>query len=282
MSPNRNEVDLSQGVLYVVAGPIGNLEDITLRAIDVLKAVDAIACEDTRVTRTLTTRLGISSKLFSLHKFNEAKNSEKALVWLREGKSVALVSDAGSPGVSDPGHRLVSLCFDAGIRVVPIPGPSSITAALSVCGMDCSTFVFLGYVPKKAGERGLFMESLKFAKMTAVFFETPHRIVSTLEECALVLGEREIVLARELTKIHEEILRGTAGALHRDFASRPAVKGEFVIVVGAGSEEGEIDAGAAIKILIEEGFSGKNLANEANKRFGINKKRAYELFLSLR
>jgi len=271
-----------KGILYVVATPIGNLDDITIRALNALKAVDIIACEDTRNTRVLLNRWSISTRLMSLHKFSEARKTDTILERLRLGDNVALVSDAGTPAVSDPGGRLVRAVLDMGFRVIPIPGPSSITAAISASGMDGSSFLYLGFVPRRATQRKPFFEKIAVEERTSVFFETPTRILPTLEIAADVLGERRIVLMRELTKVHEEILAGTASDVLAELRAKETVKGEIIVLVeGRGQQLVSEDLRDMVKELIEEGLSGKRLAVEAHKRFGVRKSAAYEKFLEI-
>jgi 16S rRNA (cytidine1402-2'-O)-methyltransferase len=271
------------GTLYVVSTPIGNLDDITIRAIEALRKADLIACEDTRKSRVLLQRLQISTNLVSLHRFSESSKTNMILERLAQGQNVALISDAGTPAISDPGHRLVRAAQHAGITVVPIPGPSSITAALSVSGMDCASFVYLGFAPRKDEQRRSFFRGIVSEKRTCIFFETPHRIVATLNIGSAVLGSRRIALFRELTKLHEEIVVGTAAEIHTQFASRESVKGEIIVVVEAASEiETSVDLEQAVRILMAEGFSGTRLASEARARFGLKKNEAYETYLRLK
>lgn len=273
----------SAGVLSVVATPIGNLRDITLRALDVLKTADLIACEDTRKSRILLDRWGIATELMSLHRFSETRKTQRILDRLAGGSNVALISDAGVPAISDPGHRLVKAVRDAGFRVVAVPGASSVTAALSVSGMDCSAFVYLGFAPRKHAQRVAFLRTILLDNRPCVFFDTPTRIEATMEAAAGLLGERTVVLARELTKMHEEIITGTAVEIFSELRSRETVKGEIVVVVEGGKETGsEIDMESAVKKLLEEGLTGKPLADEARLRFGLSKREAYEKFLELK
>jgi 16S rRNA (cytidine1402-2'-O)-methyltransferase len=271
------------GALYVVATPIGNLEDITVRAVNVLRSVDLIACEDTRKTRTLLRKWEITTRLMSLHRFSEARKTGAVLKRLEEGLDVALVSDAGTPAVSDPGSRLVRAALDGGFKVIPIPGPSSITTALSVSGTDCSSFVYLGFAPRKDEQRRRFFERLAQESRTALFFETSRRIKPTLESAAEALGSRRMVLMRELSKIHEEILSDTAQGILGKLEGRPAIKGEIIVVVeGASPTASAEDVTEAVRTLMGEGLSGKRLAEEASTRFGVKKNDAYAKFLELK
>ena len=221
---------MTPGTLYVVATPIGNLEDITLRALRVLKEVGLVACEDTRRTRTLLTHFGIHVPVTSYFEHNKLAKGPAILKTLRDGKSVALVTDAGTPGISDPGFLLVREARDAGIPVVPVPGPSAVVAALSAAGIPADSFVFDGFLPVKPGKRIHRLEALRGLEMTCVCYESPHRILASLEAIGQVFGEAEIVVARELTKQFEEIVRGTPEALRERFAAG-TVRGEFTLVI---------------------------------------------------
>ncbi|WP_018290427.1 16S rRNA (cytidine(1402)-2'-O)-methyltransferase [Verrucomicrobium sp. 3C] len=221
--------------LWVVATPIGNLEDITLRALRILRDADLVAAEDTRRTGQLLAHYGIHQPLVSCHRFNEAQRLSGLLASLREGKRVALVSDAGMPGISDPGERLLRRCAEEGIRVEVIPGPSSVLAALLASGFSTTPFYFGGFVPVKGGARKREWAAAGGRTCTSVYFESPHRLRRSLEEAAAILGARRICLARELTKKFEEVLRGSAGALLAEFRDREP-RGEFCVVV-EGAEE---------------------------------------------
>src|SRR5215475_7556696 len=218
------------GTLYVVATPIGNLEDVTLRALRVLKEVDLIACEDTRRTRGLLTHFGIHAPVTSYFEHNKLRSGEALIRALTDGKSVALVTDAGTPGISDPGFLLVRAARDAGIPVVPIPGPSAVIVALSAAGVPADRFVFDGFLPVKPGRRVHRLAALRSLSTTIVCYESPHRIMASLEAIAQVWGDREIVVARELTKQFEEIVRGPAAVLRERFAAAP-VRCEFTLIV---------------------------------------------------
>ncbi len=225
------------GVLYLVATPIGNLGDVTQRALEVLAEADLVAAEDTRRSRTLLDRYGISAKLVSLHEHNETDQAPALVEQLRGGTSIALVSDAGTPLVSDPGYRLVRMAIDAGVTVSPVPGASAVTAALSVSGLPPDRFAFEGFLPAKANARKSALQSLALEQRTQVFFESSHRIVASLADLAEVYGpERQAAVCRELTKQFETVLRGGLGELAQRVASESnQQKGEFVIVV-AGHE----------------------------------------------
>lgn len=220
------------GILSIVATPIGNLGDITLRAIETLKHADAIACEDTRVTAKLLQRLEISKPLLIYSAQNARSGAGRVLSLLREGKHVALVTDAGTPSISDPGTELVAQARDMGSRVDAIPGPSALAAALSIAGVPTNEFLFLGFLPHKKGRQTLFKE-IALEKRTVVFYESPHRILKALESLAAVLSpQRRVVICRELTKLYEEVLQGTAGEIGKELAEREGgVRGEFVVIV---------------------------------------------------
>jgi 16S rRNA (cytidine1402-2'-O)-methyltransferase len=271
------------GVLYVVATPIGNLADMTTRAVEVLRSVDLIACEDTRNSRVLLRRWNIPTNVTSLHRFSESKKAQAIVDRLIRGENVAIVSDAGTPTISDPGHRIVRLAREAGCRVVPIPGPSSLAAALSVSGMDCSSFVFLGFLPRKDAERRTLFEHMLAEERTTVFFDSPKRILQSLKVASEILGLRRLALMRELTKLHEEILTGTAESLHDDLSRRETILGEIIVVVEGGEPNAvHMEVEAAVRILVREGLVGKRLAEEAHKRFGIKKRDAYQTYLDLK
>ena len=223
---------LMPGTLYLVATPIGNLEDITLRALRVLRECDVVAAEDTRHSGRLLKHFGISKPLLSYFQFNEARRSEEIIERLRRGEKVALVTDAGSPGISDPGERVVKAAIAAGLRVESVPGPSALVAALTASGLPTDEFHFIGFLPHKSGQRRNKLESLKGFDGTLVLYESPYRIEKLLVELSEVFPEREVVLARELTKKFEEYLRGKPAELLA-MAKKRSLKGEFVVMVGA-------------------------------------------------
>ena len=220
--------DRAAGVLYVVATPIGNLEDISARALRILGEVDLIAAEDTRTTRKLLTRYGLHVRMVSLFDANIRRRIPQLLKELDEGKQIALVSEAGTPVISDPGALLVRAAAEAGHTVTPIPGPTAIAALLSVAGMPADKFTFLGFLPRKAGQRRRLIESIAEQPWTTVFYESPHRIIATLEALRETLGDRNIVIGREMTKLHEEIFRGTLTEAIEHF-QKP--RGEFTVAV---------------------------------------------------
>ncbi len=236
----ENLPPLIPGTLYLVATPIGNLEDVTLRALRTLKECDLVAAEDTRHTGQLLKHFGISKPLLSYFQFNEAKRSEELLQRLAHGEKIALVTDAGSPGISDPGERVVRAAISAGFRVEPVPGPSALVAALTASGLSTDEFLFLGFLPHKSGQRRKKLDSVQSFAGTLVLYESPYRIHKLLGELAKVFPNRQLVLARELTKKFEEFLRGTPAELLAALQNR-AIKGEIVVLVegNAGKKESQ-------------------------------------------
>src|SRR6266700_893755 len=226
---------LTPATLYLVATPIGNLEDITLRALRTLKECDLVAAEDTRRTGQLLKHYGISKPLLSYFRFNEAKRCQEIIERLRRGEKIALVTDAGSPGISDPGQRVVHETVAAGLRVEPVPGPSALVAGLTASGLPTDEFHFIGFLPHKSGQRRKKLESLKDFAGTLVLYESPYRIEKLLEELLQVFPERAVVLARELTKKFEEFLRGTPAEL-LEVVRKHSLKGEFVALVSGAGE----------------------------------------------
>ena len=219
--------------LYIVATPIGNLEDITLRALRVLKEADLIACEDTRHTQKLLNHYGITTRTISYHEHNEAARAEELVRDLEKGLRVAVVTDAGMPGISDPGYRVVARAVEQGILVVPVPGASAFVAALAASGLPTDSFEFHGFLPAKSGQRRLMLEKIKDSQQTQVFYEAPHRVKETLGDIGEILGSnRQVVIAREVSKIHEEFLRGKAGEVLRVLESQPEIKGEITLLIG--------------------------------------------------
>ena len=219
-----------KGTLYIVSTPIGNLEDITLRALRILKEVDLIAAEDTRHTLLLLRHFGIQKPLTSYFEGNELKKREWILSRLNQGDRIALVSDAGTPGISDPGFRLIRIAIENQVPIIPVPGPSAAITALSVSGLPTDAFLFKGFLPHKSKKRRDLLKELENARETIIFYESPHRISETLRDILEILGDREIVLTRELTKIHEEILRGRVNEVQTKIVERQ-LKGEITLVV---------------------------------------------------
>jgi 16S rRNA (cytidine1402-2'-O)-methyltransferase len=272
--------------LYLVATPIGNLEDITLRALRVLKEVDQIACEDTRQTQKLLNHYGITTRTISYHEHNEITRAAELVKELQEGASVALVTDAGMPGISDPGFRLISLAIRHHVPVVPIPGASAFLAALVASGLPTDSFRFSGFLPAKRGERRAALEAIKTSPRTQVFYEAPHRIVEALSDVVEVLGNtRHVVIAREVTKLHEEFLRGRAGEVLEALQSRDGVKGEITLIIGKAEEATHAAADASStrfsirqrveQIIAEEKVDEKAALKKVAKERGVSKSEAY-------
>jgi 16S rRNA (cytidine1402-2'-O)-methyltransferase len=269
--------------LYLVATPIGNLEDITLRALRVLKEVDLIACEDTRQTLKLLSHYGIKTRLVSYHEHNEMTKAAELVVDLEGGAKIALVTDAGMPGISDPGFRLIALAIRHHVPVVPIPGASAFLAALVASGLPTDSFRFSGFLPSKAGQRRKLLESVKDSPRTQVFYEAPHRLLETLADMIEVLGsDRHIVVAREVTKLHEEFLRGRAGEILEQFKTRGGVKGEITLLI-AKAESRELTAESSAvsvaqrvrEIMSSENADEKTALKKVAKERGIGKSEAY-------
>lgn len=265
------------GTLYIVGTPIGNLEDITVRAARILGEAGLIACEDTRQTHKLLEHLGIRKPTVSYHEHNEAERTADLIARLEQGETIALVSDAGTPLVSDPGYRLVREAAARGIPVVPVPGPSAAITALSASGLPTDSFRFDGFLPAKPGQRRRALELLRDESATLVFYEAPHRIVATLEDIAAVMGEREVVVARELTKIHEEFLRGSAGALAAELKSRTAVKGEITLLIAKSDRPAEIEGSIrdAVEVLQRAGVPRMDAMKQVARERGISKREVY-------
>lgn len=271
--------------LYVVATPIGNLEDITLRALRILKQVDIIAAEDTRHTRKLLHHYGIATQLTSYFEHNELKKAGWLVEQLKQGKDIALVSDAGTPGISDPGYRLVKMALENHITVISIPGASAIIAALSIAGLPTDSFCFEGFIPSKTGEKLKFLSSLKGIIKTIVLYESPKRLLTTLADIHNILGDVDIVIAREMTKLHEEIISGKISNILNDLKKR-AIKGEITILLNPRSleaEKQEISLTDEIKKLQKElGLPIKEIAKIIAEQRGIPKREVYKEALKLK
>jgi 16S rRNA (cytidine1402-2'-O)-methyltransferase len=272
------------GTLYIVATPIGNLEDITLRALRVLKEVDVIAAEDTRHTRHLLDRYQIETQLTSYHDHNKEEKAPVLVSRLLEGKSVALVSDAGTPGISDPGYFLINLAVDQKIPVVPIPGATAAIAALSVSGLPTDNFVFEGFLPAKQTARLKRLQALANEERTIIFYEAPHKIVKTVEDMLQVFGDRRAVITRELTKIHEETIRGTLTELLKRLHAG-TIKGEFTIILHGASAEPlkqDIDTAEYLKnLMLHRGLSKKEAVAIAAGELGLPKREVYKESLKI-
>jgi 16S rRNA (cytidine1402-2'-O)-methyltransferase len=267
------------GTLYIVATPIGNLEDITLRALRVLRECGLIACEDTRRTRKLLEHFGIATPTVSYHEHNEAARASELVAKIEAGASIALVSDAGTPLISDPGYRLVRAAIDAGVPVVPVPGASAALGALSAAGLPSDSFRFCGFLPPKSSPRRRVLEEMKAEAATLIFYETPHRILDALDDIAAVMGARPVAIARELTKIHEEFLRGTAAEIRATLAARPSVKGEFTVLIGkagtATTDQTPIED--AVLAAEREGLSRMDAIKRVARERGLGKRDVYRL-----
>jgi 16S rRNA (cytidine1402-2'-O)-methyltransferase len=267
------------GTLYIVATPIGNLEDITLRALRVLREVDWIACEDTRQTRKLLDHFGIAKPMVSYHEHNESGRAVELVGKLTSGGSGALVSDAGTPLISDPGYRLVQAAIAAAIPVVPIPGASATVSALSAAGLPTDAFRFCGFLPPKSSQRKKTLEQWKPETATLIFYETPHRILGALEDVAAVMGSRPVVVARELTKLHEEFLRGTAAEVRAELAARPSVKGEITLLIGKTDEVQADDTPLeeAVRAAEQSGLPRMEAIKQVARQRGLSKREVYRL-----
>jgi 16S rRNA (cytidine1402-2'-O)-methyltransferase len=270
------------GILSIVATPIGNLEDITLRAVRVLREADLIACEDTRHSRKLLDHIGVSKPLVSYHEHNESARAAELVEKLAAGTNIALISDAGTPLLSDPGYRLVEAAIAAGIQVVPIPGPSAVLSALAGSGLATDSFRFCGFLPPKASQRRKTLEALLEESCTLIFYEAPHRILEALEDVEAAMGPRPVVVARELTKLHEEFLRGTAAEIRALLAARPSVKGEITLLIGVAKagEPNPVGAEEEVLALEQGGMARMDAIKQVAKARGIPKRELYRRVIS--
>jgi 16S rRNA (cytidine1402-2'-O)-methyltransferase len=273
------------GKLYIVGTPIGNLEDLSMRALRVLREVDLIACEDTRHTARLLSHYGIETPRQSYHEHNEQSRAARLIALLLEGKNIALVSDAGTPLVSDPGYAIVSACDEQRIDVVAVPGPSAAVAALAGSGLPTDAFLFAGFLPPRTSRRRNRLQELATVPATLVFFEAPHRVLDSLSDMNAVLGPRRACVARELTKVHEEWIRGTLPAIREILAARPEVRGEFTIVVDRG-EPAPPDAAYPESLsehleqeISRSGRARNDALKEVARQRGITRKDAYRLLI---
>jgi len=275
---------MTSGTLYIVATPIGNLEDITLRAIRVLREADLIAAEDTRHTRHLLDRYQIGTQLTSYHDHNKEEKAPVLVARLLEGKNIALVSDAGTPGISDPGYFLINLAVDQNVSVVPIPGATAAIAALSVSGLPTDSFVFEGFLPAKHTARLKRLRELVNEERTLIFYEAPHKIIKTVEDMLEVFGNRRAVITRELTKMHEETIRGTLSEVLRHL-NEGTIKGEFTVIVHGASAEPQkkdIDTAEYLKnLMLHRGISKKEAIAAAADELGLPKKEVYKESLKI-
>ena len=277
------------GTLYLVATPIGNLEDMTQRALNVLKEVDVIACEDTRRTQTLLNHFGIKTKMLSYHEHNERERAAELGASLQTGANIAIVSDAGTPGISDPGFRLVNSAYACGARVVPVPGAVAFIAALIASGLPTDEFFFGGFLPARSTQRRARLAEVRAFPSTLVFYEAPHRIAQTLADAREILGERAAAVARELTKLHEEIARGRLSELAERFATEGAARGEMVLVIdrtviGAEAQKGDSETNIAARVaaLESEGLDNRAALKRVARELGLSRPEAYRRLVAAR
>jgi 16S rRNA (cytidine1402-2'-O)-methyltransferase len=291
--PTPSKIEVPTGCLYVVATPIGNLEDITLRALRVLKEVDVIACEDTRQTLKLLSHFEIQKRLISYHEHNEITQAPELVIEMEQGAKVALVTDAGTPAISDPGHRLVTLCLRHEIPIIPIPGPSAFVAALSASGIPSDEFSFVGFLPSRQSERRKTLRAIGSEPRTLVLYEAPHRVLDTLEDALEILGNRPAVIARELTKVYEEFVRGYLQDLV-EAARKKKARGEITLLIGPA--DGNAPQLAATdnpanamplarrveEIMKERGMDRKAALKQAARERGLTRREAYKQLLVTR
>jgi 16S rRNA (cytidine1402-2'-O)-methyltransferase len=274
---SEGDVKSLKGTLYLVSTPIGNLEDITLRALRVLKEADVVAAEDTRHSLKLLNHFGISKPMVSYWGEKEKTKSEEVLKKLLGGESVALVSDAGTPGISDPGAILVGKALEEGVEVVPVPGPSALVTALSISGLSTEEFSYIGFLPSKKGQRQRKLGDLSLEPRTLVFFESPHRVIDTLIDMEKMLGNRKTALIKELTKLYEKVYRGGLSEI-LDTLEDETIAGEYVIIV-EGKEKGEMSIDEAVdevKALMKKGLGRKESVKTVASEYGISKKELYD------
>ncbi|MFQ5330247.1 MAG: 16S rRNA (cytidine(1402)-2'-O)-methyltransferase [Thermodesulfobacteriota bacterium] len=272
-----------RGTLYIVATPIGNMEDITIRAIRILKEVALIAAEDTRHTRNLLKRYDIETPLTSYHEHNEERKAESLLARLREGTNIAIVTDAGTPGISDPGYRLVKMAAADGIDVVAIPGPSALIAALSLSGLPTDGFIFEGFPPSRKTERRKFLLRLNGVKKTIILYESPRRIAKTVADIGEIMGDVELVIARELTKLHEEVMRGRAGEI-LEILEGCDIKGEITLLIAPrkGEERGEIPIDEGLRHYLDLGFTVRDAVDAVAAESGLPRRSVYRVALEMK
>lgn len=280
---------MAAGTLYVVATPIGNLEDITHRALRVLAEVDVIACEDTRRTRVLLDHYRIKTKMLSYHEHNEQARAAELGALLETGANIAVVSDAGTPGISDPGFRLVNVATERGARVVPVPGPTAFVSALVASGLPTDEFFFGGFLPARAMARRARLEQVRLLPSTLIFYEAPHRMAQALADAREILGERAAAVVRELTKLHEEILRGRLSELAQRFASVEAARGEMVLVIDRAviqseqpEENSSLKIAERVAALENEGLDPRAALKRAARELGLSRAEAYRRLTAAR
>ena len=274
------------GTLYLVATPIGNLADITHRALQVLKDVDLIACEDTRHTHKLLNHYGVNTKTISYHEHNEQQRAAELIDRLQQGTNIAVVSDAGTPSISDPGFRLVRAAIENEIVVVPVPGPSALITALIAAGLPTDEFFFAGFLPSRTSARRTRLTELQSIPGTLIFYEAPHRLAQTLKDAYEILGEREAVVARELTKLHEEIRRGRLSELTTDYTEKTDARGEIVVlidrnVIGAAATE-TVSVATLVNQYEQDGLDHRAALKKAARELGLSRAEAYRKLLSER
>lgn len=277
------------GTLYLVATPIGNLADITHRALQVLRDVDLIACEDTRHTRKLLQHYGIDTKTISYHEHNEQQRAAELIELLKQGSDVAIVSDAGTPSISDPGFRLVRVAADSGIIVVPVPGPSALVTALIAAGLPTDQFFFGGFLPARSSARRARFDELRSIPGTLIFYEAPHRLAASLRDANEILGEREAVVARELTKLHEEIRRGRLSELAEHYSTAEQPRGEIVLLIdrtvlddAASGHAQHTSIAALVKQFETEGLDHRAALKKAARELGLSRAEAYRRLVAER
>jgi 16S rRNA (cytidine1402-2'-O)-methyltransferase len=276
---------MTPGTLYLVATPIGNLTDITHRALQVLSDVDLIACEDTRHTHKLLTHYNITTKTISYHEHNEQQRTLELIERLKQGANIAVVSDAGTPSISDPGFRLVRAAIENEIPIVPVPGPSALIAALIAAGLPTDEFFFAGFLPSRTSARRARLTELQSVPGTLIFYESPHRLTGTLKDAYEILGEREAVVARELTKLHEEIRRGRLSQLTADYAEKSDIRGEIVVLIDRnvlGVAIKETSVAALVDQFEQEGLDHRAALKKAARELGLSRAEAYRRLLAER
>jgi 16S rRNA (cytidine1402-2'-O)-methyltransferase len=283
--PDSNKAE-KNGMLYVVATPIGNREDITLRALNILREVDLVAAEDTRKSGNFLAHYRIKNRLISFHEYNEKKRTPELIGKLLDGMTIALVSNAGTPLVSDPGYRLIEAAVANKIKVTPIPGVSAATAAMSVSGLPTDSFVFVGFAPKKKAKRLKVLTGLSAEPRLLIFYESPRRILSLMEDIISCMGNRNAMLAREMTKLHEEFVRGTLSQILMTLGDRPVIKGECTLLVAGGNTSEQIDAEMVkteIKAALQNEQNGlSQIARTIAKKHGLPKNEVYDLALKIK
>ena len=277
---------MTAGTLYLVATPIGNLADITHRALQVLNDVDLIACEDTRHTHKLLAHYNITTKTISYHEHNEQQRAGDLIERLKQGTNIAVVSDAGTPSISDPGFRLVRAAIENEITIVPVPGPSALITALIAAGLPTDEFFFAGFLPSRTSARRARLTELQSVPGTLIFYEAPHRLAETLKDAYEILGEREAVVARELTKLHEEIKRGRLSELSPDFTERADIRGEIVVLIDRNVIEAAAAQTVSVAALVDqfeqEGLDHRAALKKAARELGLSRAEAYRRLVSER